>query len=103
MSNCPVPVLSSITYHLPPGANQIASWGLWCSETICLSNGKLLQAKGLCFRRLRRYRSGGSSEQGRQASITVDMCRFSVWASFRQLREPRRAGRRAWGVPAALP
>jgi hypothetical protein len=43
---------------------------------------KPLQAKGLCLRRYRRRSLGGFSEQ---ASMTVDMGKFSVLATFRQL------------------
>jgi hypothetical protein len=55
------------------------------SETTCLSNAKLPVGKGLCLRSNQRSPAGGFSEQGRQASMTVDMGRFSVSATFRQL------------------
>jgi hypothetical protein len=50
------------------------------SETTCLANSKPLQANGLCLRRSRCYGLGGFSEQGRQASITVDMGTYSTRA-----------------------
>jgi hypothetical protein len=53
-----------------------------CSENRCFPNAKRLLAKGLCLRRYRRRPLGGFSEQ---ASMTVDMGKFSVLATFRQL------------------
>src|ERR1700733_2403138 len=54
-----------------------------CTENTCLSNAKLLLGKGLCLGHLYRFRAGGFSEHSRQASITVDMGRFSVSGSSR--------------------
>ena len=48
-------------------------------------NAKSLVAKRLCLHCQRGYSAGGFSEQGRQASITVDIGRFRVCATLRQL------------------
>jgi len=79
------------------------------SEITCLSNSKWLVRKGLCLRQRQRYWSGGFSEQGRQASITVDIGRFSASATFRQLipcpRSLRASSRRKTrcGRPSRVP
>jgi hypothetical protein len=59
-----------------------------------------LQAKGLCWRHYRRRPLGGISEQ---ASMAVDMGKFSVLAMFRQIIRRytalmlHHAGKSAWG------
>jgi hypothetical protein len=61
--------------------------GATCSENRCFPNAKRLPSKGLCLRHYRRRALGGISEQ---ASMTVDIGKFSVLATFRQLRDTRR-------------
>jgi hypothetical protein len=53
-----------------------------CSENRCFPNAKHLPAKGLCLRHYRRRALEGISEQ---ASMTVDIGKFSILAMFRQL------------------
>jgi hypothetical protein len=65
----------------------------------CFPNAKRLAGKGLCFAPLSAAGFGGISEQ---ASIAVDMGKFSVLATFLQLipcaRSLRASSRRFWRV-----
>ena len=61
------------------------------SEITCLSNAKLLVAKGLCLRRSAALAHGRVFRTDRQASITVDIGRFPAPARFFASSSPRPA------------